>query len=163
MYLLLKTKITSATMCDLSVVFIGALSCSGWWNCLIWRLFRISDSGSEIHCSVQPSDALSHWELKLCEMCLSQKHIPYKSSRSISRDTCSDESWSRWEWESVYKGQLYLKDCVRFFSELAGYSVWHWKNLLKLAVDNCPLFQPVCCWEDCQVRCPQWCTMPAAE
>lgn len=56
-------------------------------NCLIWRLLRISDSGSEIHVSVQPADTLSRCEWKLCEMCVTQKHIPHKSSRSISRDT----------------------------------------------------------------------------
>lgn len=131
-------------------------------NCLIWRLLRISDSGSEIRVSVQPSDTLSHCKWKLCEMCLSQKHIPHKSSRSISRDTCSDESWSQWEWESVYTAWLYLKDCVQFFQSWLIIQYGTGKSFL-CSLDNCPLFWPVWCWEDCQVRCPQWCTIPAAE
>ncbi len=101
-------------------------------NCLIWRLLRISDSGSELHVSVQPSDTLSHCEWKFCEMCVSQKHIPHKSPRSISRDTCSDESWSQWERVCLHRIALSERLCP-VLSELAGYSVQHWKKLLMLA------------------------------
>lgn len=82
----------SVVVCDSSIVLGPSLfrlvNLSGG-NCLIWRLLRISDSGSKIHVSVQPSDTLSHYEWKLCEMCVSQKHISHESFWSISRDTCS--------------------------------------------------------------------------
>ena len=87
----------SVVVCDSSIVFeygpfLLQLVNLSEGNCLIWCLLRISDSGSEKHVNALPSDTLSHCEGKLCEMCVSQKHIPHKSSRSISRDTCFDES-----------------------------------------------------------------------
>lgn len=126
-------------------------------NCLIWHLLRISDSGSEIHVSVQPSDTLSHCKWKLCEMCLSQKHIPHKSSRSISRDACSDESWSRWEWESVSTACLYLKDCVQFSQSTAVEKASSARWTIVHCSGQCDAERTA------RSDALKWCTMPAAE
>lgn len=88
----------SAAAYDTSLVFKGAplllrLILLSGRNCLLCRLLRLSESGSEMRVSAPP-DTLSRCYWKLYETRLSQKHIPHKSSRPISRDICSDESWS---------------------------------------------------------------------